>query len=190
MPILTRLCRLLPMWSPDLPGFLVFAGSNDRAVIALCRGFSRYGVDFGLVGRGADDLLLRSSYACRFLVTRTSNALTLSDLMRSIGEARRRYRRRKWVICPTSEYLNRHLLEIRESLRAQDVEVALCDSSLYPQVSDKALFRAYCARNGLAVPELIGAPDPESLPLPFVAKPSANLDPEGRILYPYIVGTE
>jgi len=178
------------MCSTDLPGFLLFAGSNDRAVLSLCRGFTRYGANFGLIGRGADDLLLRSAYADRFLGMRTSGTLTPTDLHAIINEARRRYGNRKWVICPTSEYLNRHLFEYRDALSANDVELAVCSEALYGQLSDKARFRAYCLDVGLSPPPLMEDADAASLPLPFVAKPSENVSPDDRILYPYLVRTE
>jgi hypothetical protein len=177
------------MWRSDLPGFLLSAGSNERALIALCRGFTRYGIDFGLIGRGPDDLLLRSKYAGHFLGMGSRDTLSVADILWSVQKARRRYGRRNWVICPTSEHMNRHLLEKRDVLLAEGVELALCDGELYRKLSDKRSFRAYCLGAGLDVPPLLQA-DPHSAPLPFVAKPNENINAEGRILYPYIVRTE
>jgi hypothetical protein len=174
----------------DQPGFLIFAGSNDRAALALCRGFSQYGEDFGLIGRGVGDLLLSTKYASRFVSTRSSKSLALSDVFQAVAKARRRYGRRQWVICPTSEYLNRHLLDMREALLRGGVQLALCGADLYREVSDKARFRSYCLNAGLETPAALPRNEPESQALPFVAKPAQNLGADDRILYPYLVRNE
>ena len=174
----------------DAPGLLLFSGANDRAVLALCRGAARHGVPFGLIGRGKEDLLLRSAYASHFVSTRTSTQLELGDLDAAVFAARKRYGKRRWILCPTSEYLNLHLFKHQERLAANDVELAVCSPALYQRVSDKLKFREYCAEIGLAVPQLLDASAATTLPLPFVAKPAENLSKQDRILYPYLVRSE
>ena len=174
----------------DVPGLLLFSGANDRAVLALCRGAARHQIPFALIGRGKDDLLLQSAYAANFVSTRTSAHLDVADIDAAILAARKRYGRQRWVLCPTSEYLNLHLFKHQQYLEANDVALAVCSPVLYQKVSDKLKFRRYCAEMGLAVPQLLESSAVTTLPLPFVAKPAQNLSKQDRILYPYLVRCE
>lgn len=41
--------QVMPGMKPG-PGFILFGGTNDRALLALCRGFEEQKIPFGLVG--------------------------------------------------------------------------------------------------------------------------------------------
>jgi hypothetical protein len=168
---------------------LAFSGSNDRAVLALCRGFERYGVPFGLLARGADDLLSRSRYANRFLATRRSEELVADDLIEAARQGNRMYGQRNWVICATSEYINLRLFDLQDELARHAMTVATCEKDLYHRLSHKFEYRTYCAEVGVPGPALLDGIDAARAPLAFVAKPKVNLSVEGRILYPYLVRT-
>ncbi|HEX2616754.1 MAG TPA: hypothetical protein VHL57_04380, partial [Flavobacteriales bacterium] len=114
----------MPAPLSNAPGFLVFSGANDRAVLALCRGFARHGVPFGLIARGGTDLLRKSAFADRFVVERSSDQLTFEDLRAAADAARARYGVQDWVLCATSEYLNIRLFELRDRLAAEGITVA------------------------------------------------------------------
>ena len=43
--------------------FLPFSGHNDRAIVALCRFWRRFGLRFDLVSAGAHDPIHRTAYA-------------------------------------------------------------------------------------------------------------------------------
>ncbi len=172
------------------PGFILFSGSNDRAVLALCRGFSRYHIPFALIGRRNTDLLDRSVYAPHFLSRRTHGKVALEQIVGAVAEARSLYGDRPWVLCPTSEYLNLHLLDLREDLSRHGIELSLCQKDLYHRLTNKATFRDFCASNRLDTPTLYVKDDPATLTLPFVAKPRVNLTATGEILYPHLVLSE
>ena len=172
------------------PGFLVFSGANDRAVLALCRGFEEYGVPFGLIARGKDDLLKRSRYADRFLVERSSAHLDVDDVIQAARNGQERFGPRQWVVCATSEYLNIRLFELTGRLMEERITVATCPQSLYRLLSDKVSFRGYCGDLGVPPPEILHGNAASNVELPFVAKPKVNLDPNGRILYPYLIRSE
>ena len=170
-------------------GFVLFSGANDRAVLALCRGFEKHNVPFGLIARGEDDLLRKSRYADRFLAVRTSEDLRFEDVVTAAQKGNERYGVGHWVVCATSEYLNIRLFAFTERLLAEGIEVSTCDRDLYMRVSDKGSFRSYSTELGVAPPSILQWGDEGSLSLGFVAKPLQNLSPEGRILYPYLVRT-
>lgn len=175
---------------PHAPGFLVFSGANDRAVLALCRGFDRQTVPFGLLARGTNDLLRKSRYADRFLLTRRSEELEADDLIEAARKGNERYGERPWVVCPTSEYLNLRLFALRDRLAGHGITVATCHQELYHRLSHKSAFRRYCAEIGVPPPAILEGTDAARAPLAFVAKPKVNLSATGRILYPYLVRTE
>lgn len=168
-------------------GFLLFSGANDRAVIALCRSMTRYGVPFGLIGRNRDDLLKRSRYADHYLLDRASERLEFDELLEAASRARVRYGIQEWVICPTSEYLNIVLFTMRDRLEAEGIRLATCDEALYARVSGKSEFRKYCVELGVPPPEMLTDGKHGMPAIPFVAKPKQNLSRTGRILYPHLV---
>lgn len=174
----------------DPPGFLLFSGANDRALIALCRGMSRYSVPFGLIGRGKGDLLKRSRYGMNYLLDRTSETLHFEEIQAAATKARSIHGVDEWVICPTSEYLNLVLFPMRDRLQNEGITVATCDENLYGRLSEKAAFRSYCTELGVPPPRILEATEVGNIEVPFVAKPKTNLSAAGRILYPFLVRNE
>lgn len=173
----------------SLPGFLLFSGTNDRALIALCRGLDGHKIPFGLIGRGQNDLIKRSGYADRFVLERKGEELVFEEFLHAIHAAKERYGAERWVICPTSEYLNLALFSMRAALRTHQVDIATCDEALYRRISNKSSFREYSTLVQVPPPELLEARSFTDLTLPFVAKPKTNLSRSGKILYPYLVRT-
>jgi len=171
----------------NAPGFLMFSGTNDRALIALCRGMTKYSVPFGLVGRGKGDMLKKSPYADHYLLDRTSETLHFEEICAAVDIARSKYGNEEWVICPTSEYLNIVLFPMRQQLAQKGITVATCEQTLYSRLSEKAAFRTYCEELGVPPPEILEGDGAEHLAPPYVAKPKTNLSRTGRILYPYLV---
>lgn len=175
------------MTAIDASGFLLFSGANDRAVVALSRGMVHYKVPFGLIGRGSGDLLKQSRYAHRYLLDRSSEQLVIDDILHAADKARKLYGVHRWVICPTSEYLNLMLFPLRARLESESIGVATCDEALYARVSGKSEFRKYSAGLGVEPPGILETQCGQLPSPPFVAKPRENLSHTGRILYPYIV---
>ncbi|MCC6937012.1 MAG: hypothetical protein IT226_02210 [Flavobacteriales bacterium] len=172
------------------PGFILFGGTNDRALLALCRGFEEQKIPFGLIGRNERDLLKRSRYSSNYLLDRNSERLELDQILQAVHIGNARFGPRKWVICPTSEYLNIVLFGMKEELARAGVEVATCERALYEQLSNKASFRDYCESLGVPPPRIMDGRDGATSELPFVAKPKSNISKEGKVLYPYLVREE
>lgn len=172
----------------NLPGFLIFSGANDRAVLALCRGFDQYQVPFGLIGRGEKDLLAHSRYAPHYVHHRTSEKILSEDLLKAKEQGDALFGKRPWVVCPTSEYVNLALFEHRGFLESKEVTLATCAEEFYRQLTNKETFRGYAERIGVPPPPKLQA-DAAVAPLPFVAKPIQNLSSSDKILYPYLVRT-
>lgn len=172
------------------PGFLLFGGTNDRALLALCRGFEQYGLPFGLIGRSKGDLLLKSRYAANYLLFRSSEKLELEEVLQAAKLGGSEYGKREWIICPTSEYLNIALFAMRDELAIAGISIATCDQHLYSTLSNKASFRTYCTELGIPPPAILLNASVQEAGLPFVAKPKNNLSRTGKILYPHLIRSE
>lgn len=167
---------------------LVFSGSNDRAVYAVCRVASRLGVDFHIVASGFDDRILLGRYRNRVCYLRQGRVLDLQVLTHSIESARKHGANpdAELVILPSSEFLNRFLLSVGQSaLSSLGCVLPMADAQTYATLSDKANASAWAEKMGLAVPQRLQDFSVDLLPL--VAKPLCNQGPDGEILYPQLL---
>lgn len=163
---------------------LIFSGYNERAVVALCRELAALDKPFSIIAAGAGDPILRTAYRSSVEATRAVEALDAEDLDRCLRRVQARHPTGRWVIAPTSEFLNQHVLANRAWFASRQCEIPLVDASCYARVTNKASFRALCEEAGIAVPPLV---DPGAGVFPFVAKPRVNILPGGRSLYPALV---
>lgn len=165
--------------------FLIFSGSNTRAVVAFCRALAARGLEICIVARTADDPILRTRYRRQVAAVRDLDRLDLADLARCIAEARGKTGVQEFVVSPTSEYFNLFLLENRDFFAGLGCTIPLVDLDLYRRVSDKHSMSRICQRQGVAVPSAITL---ETRPkFPFVAKPRTNVTADKRSLYPHLI---
>jgi len=163
--------------------FVIFSGYNERAIVAFCRQLRSMRAGFSIIAAGDDDAIFRTAYGKQVAATRSTRALDPDDIDRCLALVRQRAPADAYVICPSSEYLNRHLLAHREWFLERRCEVPLVDRELYETITNKWSFRELCRRRGLAVPSLV---TPTSGGFPLVAKPRLNITASGRSLYPVL----
>jgi predicted ATP-grasp superfamily ATP-dependent carboligase len=72
-------------------------------------------------------------------------------------------------IAPSTEALNRFLLEHRAAFEAINCVIPLIDKDLYEKLSDKYAFCRLCEQHAITIPK--ESPNMEELVVPFVAKP-------------------
>lgn len=164
-------------------GILIFSGYNPRAVIAFCRVAHRCGVPFGIMARSSSDPILRSKYAGRVVGVRSKQTLAMTEIGRSLIEAREAMRTERLVLLPSTESLNRFALKNREALSALGCDLPLVDEGLYATISDKYSFDRLCEEWGIQVPGELAFSEVRGFPV--VAKPkrySLNPDYAPRIL--------
>jgi predicted ATP-grasp superfamily ATP-dependent carboligase len=165
--------------------FLIFSGSNTRAVVAFCRALAARHLPIVIVARTGEDLILRTRYRRHVAALRTLDRLDFDDLDRCIGEARLKTGAQQFIICPTSEFLDLFLLENRDFFASRGCTLPLVNLDLYRRVSDKHSFSRICQRQGIAIPRAIAL---ETSPkFPFVAKPRYNVTAEKQSLYPHLI---
>ncbi len=163
---------------------LIFSGYNERAVIALCRELSAARAPFSVIAASARDPIFRTAYRAAVHAIRTVAALDADDLDRCLQRVQSRHPASRYVIAPTSEFLNQHVLTHRGWFAERLCEIPLVDAECYARVTNKASFRALCVAAGIAVPREV---DPTAGTYPFVAKPRFNITPDGRSLYPALI---
>jgi predicted ATP-grasp superfamily ATP-dependent carboligase len=168
--------------------FLLFSGSNDRAVHALARVMAACGEPFSVIARGSGDRILLSAFRTHVKTTRMHDSLepgTFEGYLQAVGaSAADRY-----TIVPGSEFLNLFLLGLdRQRLRSQfGCEIPLVEPTLYHLLTNKESSARLFGEAGFRVPAVLDAFEPGSLPL--VAKPRHNLGRTGLIQYPFLLET-
>lgn len=146
---------------------LIFSGSNDRAVFSFCRLASIYNVDFFIIANGLDDFIFKSEYKNNVVFTRLKNELITSEVIEVCNKIKTSHKVNDILILPSSEFLNRFLLENRNQLENESIRIPLCSKNLYEKISDKFSFNELCEKHGLNTPKQFdSAPDT----YPFIIK--------------------
>lgn len=168
--------------------FLLFSGSNDRAVFALARAFAQCDAPFAVVAWKRSDRILRGRYRRNVCSTREHDALTLESLREWVAAARRMLPEARLVLVPSSEFLNTFLLTIEPAILEElDCELPLVDAGSYAELTNKASSTAWFASRGISVPREL----PSWLDaLPLVAKPRQNVGEDGLVRYPVLLQSE
>jgi hypothetical protein len=168
--------------------FLLFSGTNERAVLALLRAIGKLGQQAAVVARSAADPILSSAYRDLVVAVRDNDALSVPLLAGHIEQTKAKFGARRVTLVPISEFFNTFLLNHKAALEAIDgVRVPLVDPSLYAKLTNKASATDFFAQAGvMAPPEYASIGDAV---VPFVAKPKCNVDGK-RVLYPVLVKNE
>ena len=149
---------------------LIFSGANDRAVIAFCRYAKSVSIPFVIVANGEDDLVFLSDYKNEVIATRSKNILNWDIFIQNVTIAKNKFSCEELFVLPTTEYINRFLLENKVKIQEQNVTFGLCDEPLYARISDKYDFGNLCEKYNILTPkEYSIKPDF----FPYVIKPKA-----------------
>ncbi|NOY52646.1 MAG: hypothetical protein GXP58_03390 [Deltaproteobacteria bacterium] len=153
-------------------------------MIAFCRWAAMHDIDFHVIANGPKDPIFLTAYKEKVLFKRKSEDLDPDVFMSWVNHVVHKYGYDRVLILPTTEYLNRFLLEHREEIEAANCIVPLVEKGIYAEISDKKSFASICRSFNLDVPEeFIDIPSG----FPFVAKPMTYFSSTGRALYPYII---
>ncbi|WP_157957038.1 hypothetical protein [Salinicola salarius] len=167
---------------------LIFTGFNQRAAIAFLRCAAKSKVNFRIVSCGDDDPINTTTYLDRIIYRRRHKGLDI-ELMRGIREAvLRQDGLCKIVLLPTSEYLNRFLLQNRGELEELGYIIPLVDRILYESLSDKESFSQICRSFNIEVPKEMSV---YKLGSTFVAKPRTYRESlSAKPISPVLVNSE
>ena len=152
--------------------FVIFSGANERAIIAVCRHFQLNKRKVSFVGIPHGDKLHLTSFRKLIDVYRKNNQLDEVDLLDSIVELAARYPHDKLVFLPTSESINRIILNKRKDFNSAGLNIYLVSKNVYESVSDKEKFLELADQFSILVPPLLENIQTNNLPI--VAKPRAE----------------
>jgi len=148
---------------------VVFSGYNQRAVIAFLRTLEANGVCYAIIAKSPQDALFLTDYSKHILAIRQHETLVLEDLLSALGEVKQKRRADQYIISPSTEALNRFLLEHRQQFENNKYIIPLVDKNLYELISDKYSFGNLCQDNRILIPREITIDGITNFPV--VAKP-------------------
>lgn len=164
---------------------IIFSGFNERAVIAFIRTLEQLHLRYTIIASSTDDSILSTKYRHKVSVIRKVRVLDIKDLTLSIEKAKASISASKYLIAPSTEALNRFLLEHRNNFEKQGCEVPLVDEVLYAKVSDKYTFTELCKQHSIRVPAEYDTL--QDAILPCVAKPKRYISSNGNIYSPILI---
>jgi predicted ATP-grasp superfamily ATP-dependent carboligase len=164
---------------------IIFSGYNQRALVAFLRTLTANNVDYAIIADSKEDAIFMSSYKDKILSTRKEKPLVLDDLVSSIETVKQNMRAEKYVIVPSTEALNRFLIQNRKQFEDIDCEIPIADMNTYELVSDKYKFSELCKKYDILVPGEYDSLDESHLPC--VAKPKQYIAKDGQVHTPFIL---
>jgi predicted ATP-grasp superfamily ATP-dependent carboligase len=165
---------------------LIISGYNTRAVIAFCRWASANSIKYHIVAKSRTDPIFLTKYKEHVAITRDTAHIDAKLFHSWIQTLSRQYGYDRFLILPSTEFLNRFLLDNRKAAEAENCVIPLVDVGLYASISDKLSFAGLCESHGLDIPKEFSA-IPERLP--FVAKPRRYLSATGKQLVPHLISS-
>jgi len=168
--------------------FLVFSGYNERAVWALCRFFSQRKISFYIVARDKYDRLIYSPWSERIVLVRYNKDLNIKIFKKIVERIKIKEKVDKIIYCPTTEFLNKFVLDNREELEYLDINVPLPERKTYSLLTNKISNTAFFEKIGIESPKIYSLKDAILLEK-CVFKPRKNIV-NNRTLYPIICLTK
>ncbi|MBM7704473.1 hypothetical protein [Metabacillus iocasae] len=165
---------------------IVFSGFNQRAVISCLRTLHKNNIDYAIIAKSEEDRIFLTDYKNEVRAIRQSIQLNKEDLIESIKEVQRKKNADKYIIAPSTEALNRFLLQNRAEFEENRCIIPLVNEDLYELISDKYSFGHLCSKNNILVPKEVNLK--KGLLYPLVAKPKHYLSMKNKeVLSPIII---
>lgn len=167
----------------------VFSGYNQRAVIAFLRTLQKNKIEsYCIIASGEEDTILKTCYRERVIYVRKIKQLDLNEIIDALKLAINMSDEKSVFIAPSTEALNRFLLQYREIFEQMGCIIPLVDKELYEQVSDKGKFYMLCIENEISVP--LEYPKEDVFSKPLVAKPKKYVSACGEVYSPIFLLSE
>lgn len=166
-----------------MKAIVIFSGYNFRAVIAICRYLTMHNLQGYIIANGKNDPISYTSYKNWVVCYREENSLDITELNTHFTEILHKSQANELLIMPTSEYLNRFLLQNVNSFVG--VELPLVNFELYKLISNKESFKTICNSFGITTPaQKILDNNPI---FPFVAKRKSYSMDKNNQVKPYLI---
>lgn len=168
---------------------LIFSGYNMRAIFAFLRTATKYQVPYKIIACSFNDAIFKTTYKHNVIATRETQDLEIDTFLELFRKVKLENPNQNFMVAPTTESLNRFFLKYRTEFTKINIDIPLCDESLYVSISDKSSFTQLCRKSGIDVPEEFDSIT--AAPLPCVAKPKYYKGKvSGKILNPIIIENE
>ena len=167
---------------------IIFSGFNQRAVISFIRTLEKNNIKYVIVAASKTDTILNTVYKDKVAAIRRKIQLNIDDFTQTIGVVKEKTQCNSFLVAPSTEALNRFLLEHRDLFKEKGITVPLIEKELYEQISDKYTFCKLCQKYAIRIPkeEILF----EKINLPFVAKPYSYFNKSGKVFIPQLIYTE
>jgi len=160
-------------------GILIISGYNHRAIISFCRFAKENNIDIYIIANSYDDIILLSEYKKNVIAIRKNEKLLINDFI----EWKQQIQKDNVIILPSTEYLNRFLLENRSYLEDNGYIIPLCEAETYKEISDKYSFGRLCEKHGIKIPLEYS----DNYNFPCLAKPKLYSTTANLVLSPIIL---
>lgn len=168
---------------------LIFSGYNQRAVIAFLRTLEKNSIEeYYIFACSEEDTILKTGYQEKVFAVRKNRQLDLDEICSLIRQAKKYGDFDTFCIPPSTEALNRFILEHLTDLETLGLENVLVEKALYETISEKELFSALCLSHHLLIPEKIVFP--KQFAQKFVAKPKRYYSESGKVYNPVLITCE
>ena len=165
---------------------IIFSGFNQRAIIAFLRTLEKNSIKYAIIAKSDDDEIFNTSYKEKVILTRNNVELEIEDLTYCIEYVKKQFDVKSCLIAPSTESLNRFILEYREYFEDIGCTIPIVGEELYKLISDKILFNNLCLKWGIKVPESIDIS--KKVKFPIVAKPKVYTLGK-QTFYPVIINS-
>lgn len=106
---------------------VIFSGYNQRAIISFCRVAEEQNIPLIIIARSEDDSILKTEYEKYVKYIREKIELDLSYIKNILSKIKNEEIFNEYVILPSSEALNRFLLNNKEELEELDFIIPLVE---------------------------------------------------------------
>lgn len=166
---------------------VIFSGYNPRALMALMRTLKNQNLDFSIIAKSEEDDIFKTQYKNNVVSIRRKKSLELDDIEKCIEEIKFNKSVKECLIIPSTEALNRFLLDNRDYFETLGCKIPLPNKGVYETVSDKAKFSKFCQDNNVEIPQKLECKIEN---IPFVAKPKSYTNSENQIFSPVLITSE
>jgi predicted ATP-grasp superfamily ATP-dependent carboligase len=150
----------------DKHTIMILSGYNMRAVIAFLRVCKKNNVPFLVIADSDIDPILLTEYKENVAyIRKNKNIYELYEILRRV------MRENDLVsahIIPTTEYLNRYLINNQKIFEQENIFIPLVEKKLYEQISNKMSFIQMCEDYSINAPKLYQ--DMSTIQYPFIFK--------------------
>lgn len=169
---------------------LIFSGYNERAIVSFLRTLKKNKIDnYFIIAKNNEDSIMKTEYKDKVIYIRSKIELDLDEIFYVISILKKKFNFKKYLLAPSTEALNRFMLQKRKVLEEHDCIIPLADKKIYEEISNKKSFSDLCKKNRISIPKEI---DIKSEYLePFVAKPRNYYEESVKKVYsPILIQNE